>query len=432
MNDNLFPAIKALLHPGTDGGSEGNPDGNGPGGNYGPGGDYPSGGSFPGGGTGAGGSSGGTGGGSYYPGGGTNNPNDTANTDPPIHGGGTHIPFPGGTQINPVPTPFPVFEQPDSNGFYPSRIAAADVYFQDHPNGAIDCSDLVGFFGDMWQRWQNVANYQVPATVEQRISDIINQYFFTYDEDNFKIEKIEDAKGPTINCDFFALHINTLPQNTLGMVMTPEELLDYLRENLNDFDNLGNNTPGFYGIYNDAPNDGLNDADKFYAGYGASLGGLAHFNNNVPYTLGTVYNDGTVIESGYNQDPSDLYWIYTTMKSPLDGQHPVSGNRKFGIFPDAANGGYELYIMGVDRTTDNFTTFMNNYFKVVFSNADAWWISIITGAKNYINSHDGNAEFYTDPNGGFINRRVLWDGPMGQFLRKEITLQQLMNLYNCP
>src|SRR5690606_12194620 len=110
------------------------------------------------------------------------------------------------------------------------------------------------------------------------------------------------------------------------------------------FDDWGDNINVTYGYYDDSDNGGLNDINKFFAGYENSIGTIIHF-LLPPQQWPLFYfgwNDGTVIESGY-QAASDNYFIYTTVNSPFDGQHPVSGNRRFGIYPDNVNGGYCLY-----------------------------------------------------------------------------------------
>jgi hypothetical protein len=191
---------------------------------------------------------------------------------------------------------------------------------------------------------------------------------------------------------------------------------------------LGDNTSTYYSYYNHPGY--LNDYNKFYSPYKAPLATLAHFNNPAPQSAYVVYNDGIVIESGYDRTSSHKWFIYTTMKSPLDGEHPVSGNRRFGIMPDAINGGYTFYIRGVDRTTDNFTTVMNWSLGVVFTGADNLWRSELKGIKNYISQHGGSADYY--PNGGVITKRPNWSGPVGQFLKGQISSQQLKNALQCP
>lgn len=329
--------------------------------------------------------------------------------------------------------------QTDINGFYLDRLTTADIYFQGNPYG-VDCSDLYGLMGNMWLNWQDLASYQIPYEITQRISTIINHYSNRYNNDNFKILKIDEAKGPIVNLDFYALHIISLPvyEGTTTQ-WTPLEFLNYFRKHIDDFDNIGDNTHVDYGQYNDSGNGGLNDLNKFIMENEYSLGALAHFHlPPLQWPLNTFgWNDGTVIESGFSQSATNLYWIYSTMQSPLDGEHPVSGNRKFGIFP-LSDGSYELYIMGVDRITGYFTTMVENVAggtpAGVLDGADTYWKSIINGAKNYINQNGGFAQLFSTPENGEFYRRFRWDSdyPVVKFLTKQINLQQMKEELHCP
>jgi hypothetical protein len=42
-------------------------------------------------------------------------------------------------------------------------------------------------------------------------------------------------------------------------------------------------------------------------------------------------NDGTVVETDYETGGTNKWYTFSTMHSPLDDYHPVSGNRRFGI-----------------------------------------------------------------------------------------------------
>jgi len=316
----------------------------------------------------------------------------------------------------------------DQKGFIKARIIQMDVYTKIHPFGALDCNDINGIDAH-WTNWQTLGNYQIPASVFQRIADLRNQYPSRYTASSFYIQDIADAQGAIVNLDFFALHINTLPFDSYGYTrMTSEQFLDFFRQNIDLIDNLGDNTATIYNHYNDPGY--LNDYTRFHVGYESSIGSLAHFHNPAAMAGYLVYNDGTVIESGFDQSTDHKWFMYTTMKAPLDGEHPVSGNRRFGILPDAINGGYLFYVRGVDRTTDNFTTMVNYLTNTVFEGADQLWNSEIKGVQNYIQQHGGAAIPYST--GGTIKRRVDWEGAVGRFLNGEINFQTLKSINNCP
>jgi len=65
------------------------------------------------------------------------------------------------------------------------------------------------------------------------------------------------------------------------------------------------------------------DTNRFNQPGAASVGSLVHIN---------MTNDGTVIESDYQNTANGVYYKYSTMTSPLDLNHPVSGNREYGVY----------------------------------------------------------------------------------------------------
>lgn len=75
---------------------------------------------------------------------------------------------------------------------------------------------------------------------------------------------------------------------------------------------------------------------------------------------------GSVILSDYQNSylPSNYQshnFIFSTLVTPLDGFHPVSGNRKFGIYTDIS-GGFTFFTMGLDRISKNIFVAGSNFF----------------------------------------------------------------------
>lgn len=102
-------------------------------------------------------------------------------------------------------------------------------------------------------------------------------------------------------------------------------------------------------------------------------------------------DDGTVVTSGYN--PNTTSWTFTTLYTPEDDWHPVSGNRKFG-FTQNSDGSYIFYTKGVDRFTQDITGELVAQVITLgdpFSGADKLWSSFQKGIKTYVNTHGGNA-----------------------------------------
>jgi hypothetical protein len=116
------------------------------------------------------------------------------------------------------------------------------------------------------------------------------------------------------------------------------------------------------------------------------------------------------------------------MVTPMDGAHPVAGNRQFGIFADP-NGGYCFHTMGVDRTYSSAATIFNWVTNGgAFEGADALWNDVTNNVKQFINSNGGNATMY---NPAVRTIRPKWDD-VKAFLQGEITFQQLKDQLHCP
>ncbi|NNU33808.1 hypothetical protein HK413_06020 [Mucilaginibacter sp. S1162] len=115
------------------------------------------------------------------------------------------------------------------------------------------------------------------------------------------------------------------------------------------------------------------------------------------------------------------------MTSPLDFNHPVSGNREFGVYPDPNNpGSYTFYTMGVDRTSDWFFSTINT-FNTVFNGADQLWTAMQGNMINYINTHGGHAQYYGRKN--YIARPNY--NLVKDYLNGKISLAQLKSKIGC-
>lgn len=176
--------------------------------------------------------------------------------------------------------------------------------------------------------------------------------------------------------------------------MTARSLLEYFRTHINSF--IGPSAGGVsFAPYHDVPFD---DADRFNSPYEASLGALISI--NIP-GLGPNFlgDDGSVILSEYYYNASSDYarFTFTTMETPLDNEHPVAGNREFGVYADPKRlGEYTFYTMGVDRVWDLGAAFKNGVANG-FERGDELWSSIQANILQYIINQGGQAEFYAPP-----------------------------------
>ncbi|KMQ68300.1 hypothetical protein ACM44_14670 [Chryseobacterium koreense CCUG 49689] len=253
-----------------------------------------------------------------------------------------------------------------------ARIKALDILLKQNPDALLDiqCQEL--------PKWKELADHPIPQSVKNRIATINNQAGFF---DNASLQSIYTGGGPSLNMDIFPVKITSMPNKPNGQKYTPAEFFDFFRKNFNDKfidNNLSSFTPVINSTY------GINDTQLWNSSN--PLGALIHI--HIPI-LGPTYNDGTVITSGFGSQA----WIFTTVDIPWDNQHPVSGNRLFGYFPDN-NGGMTIYIRGVDRFTFNFLNYSSTWISesIGFDNADSLWESFQTKMFNFVKDNHGTSE----------------------------------------
>jgi len=138
---------------------------------------------------------------------------------------------------------------------------------------------------------------------------------------------------------------------------------------------------------------------------------------------------GTVIESDYQNNQNGVYYKYSTMTSPLDFNHPVSGNREFGVYANpSAPGTYTFYTMGVDRISDwEFALGSALANGAAFRGADQLWTAMQTNMINFINSHGGQADTYAQRS---YTARPNWY-KVQDYLNGNMTLAQLKQSIGC-
>ena len=186
----------------------------------------------------------------------------------------------------------------------------------------------------------------------------------------FEVQRIEDARGPDVNFDTYAVEITGLP--TKGPA-TPELLLAHIRQNLNSFFDHSASTfvPHKQG-----------DATDWAAGGAAPLGSLMVF--KIPGPGGVIQEQGAVVTSA----SSPTMWVFSPVKiGPCcPGEHPVSGNREFGI-RSVGEGKYQIYTRAADRARDRFIPGEG----VVFKGADKLWQSWQARVVDYVKANGGSA-----------------------------------------
>ena len=240
-----------------------------------------------------------------------------------------------------------------------------------------ECTTLCNQFDQINQQAEIIqgdGTFQVPSSIADNLPS------------GFSLQTLDNATGSDVNADFYSMHISDLPTG-----MTMDDLLEEFRTGINYF-------TGDTGVSFEPYNyDGVDSTSQFNAPGTDSVGALVHID---------LPNDGTVVESRYVQDQTNpngtvtSSFTYTTVNSPLDGDHPVSGNRTFGIQTDPVNGGYTFYISGVDRATNpafNLGAALGGW-----DDANTLWTTAITQMMHFVTDNGGSAGTYT--NGEFADQ----------------------------
>lgn len=250
------------------------------------------------------------------------------------------------------------------------RMIALEYHMELNPHDFLNipCEEL--------EKWLEVARHKPNQSVLDKLEYLRGQNTTGLFDVNFNIQTLESARGTTLNMDYFSVTVTELPNG-----MTANHFLNHIRTNINDFinTNLSNFQP--YNLTNTNTNEN------------------ALWLSNNP--LGTVLHidipgdPASVICSDFNNQQ----WKFSTITSPGDYIHPVSGTREFG-YKTNPDGSYTFYTRGVDRVTlamgyDNNSGLLALgdiiVRKVSFNSADNLWKSLQSGIESYVNNNGGYA-----------------------------------------
>ncbi|GAB3193768.1 hypothetical protein ABID22_003688 [Pontibacter aydingkolensis] len=322
---------------------------------------------------------------------------DNASVEPgytPSYGGGTYIPSDpydggggggsGGSTGYEEPTPIKV-------GVVSPPLVVVPAIWQ--LNELVENKPLALFGNDipceLVQQWIALAKHKVDQDLQAKVYNIVQQSSTTSNtllgiptSSNYvgKVLDIDNAYSSIVNMDFFSVKITKLPVIN-GQRLTPEQLLYKVRTNINTFVNTAYSgfSPLVYG----------NIDDRVLWNSTNPRGAIVSINIGGP-------DNGSVVVSKVTPNS----WIFSTIKDPVNGFHPVSGNREFG-YTSNSDGSYTFYVKGVDRITDPFTTFSNYITSapalgndgIAFEMADLLWESFQKGIRDYVNQPgaDGQA-----------------------------------------
>ncbi|MGG7552409.1 hypothetical protein ACQ7CX_17510 [Chryseobacterium arthrosphaerae] len=245
-----------------------------------------------------------------------------------------------------------------------NRFKALDNALTQNPNLLLDipCNKI--------DDWKPIADHLIPQSVKDKLKNI-NTKTHWY-QDDLIIQNLDNAKGKSLNMDLFSVKISNLP-NKPGTTQkfTAKEFFDYFRLHLNDFaekftpvvdTDLGVNDTALWNSTNP-----LNALISIY----------------IPVIVG--HNNGTVICSGVTTNT----WVFTTITSPWDSEHPVSGNRFFSYYMDPNDNTMYLYTRGLDRVNMSIFNGFSPDKNPAFNGADELWKGMQIKIKNFVKDNGG-------------------------------------------
>jgi len=125
------------------------------------------------------------------------------------------------------------------------------------------------------------------------------------------------------------------------------------------------------------------------------------------FSSGINVDDGSVVLAEAAPD----HWLFSTLWTPDDGGHPVSGNRQFGFVPASA-GEFIFYTRGADRTTSQLD---NALAATVFGAAHRLWLSFQRRLAAFVNSNGGSAGIEVP-----VSNRYDWPTVQGTYHRPTV------------
>jgi len=217
--------------------------------------------------------------------------------------------------------------------------------------------------------WEELISFRPPQEVQLGV----NFRFQTFGFPSKICHPIEEGTGP-INLDYYPIRVEALP--TRGNLTRAATLFEHIRRNINNFVDASPDGCVF------TPYDPIVDAALWTPPVlQQSLpGAVVHIDVN---SLGVNVDDGSVVVSESNID----HWIFSTIWTPGDLAHPVSGNRQFGFVAENA-GEFTIYTRGADRLTSWID---EQAGQMAFAGANLLWTSFQHKVFELIESEGGKA-----------------------------------------
>jgi hypothetical protein len=219
------------------------------------------------------------------------------------------------------------------------------------------------------QAWEPLISFRPPGPMQATL----NARFGLFGPVRV-VHAIEDARGP-INLDYYPVRVEAMPSDG-SSTMTAEQLLEFVRRNINNF------VDGSPDGCNFQPYDPNIDTGAWLPPFLSTAFPGAVVSIDM-FSSGVNVDDGSVVLSEIAAD----YWVFSTLWTPDDGGHPVSGNRQWSFTPASA-GEFVFFTRGADRTTSVVDSLAS---ATVFGAAHQLWLSFQRRFAAFVNSNGGRA-----------------------------------------
>ncbi|MBA2463246.1 MAG: hypothetical protein H0V45_16030 [Actinobacteria bacterium] len=158
--------------------------------------------------------------------------------------------------------------------------------------------------------------------------------------------------------------------------LTAEQLLEFVRRNINNFVDGSPNGCNFQPYEPNIDTAAWSPVFLPTAFPGAVV-------SIDMFSSGVNLESGSVVLSEIAAD----HWVFSTLWTPNDLGHPVSGNRQFGFEPRSA-GEFVFFTRGADRTTATLDSALE---ATVFGAAHQLWLSFQRRLAGFVNGNGGLA-----------------------------------------
>jgi hypothetical protein len=261
--------------------------------------------------------------------------------------------------------------------------------------------------GSDYNDWERLINFRPPDAVK---SSLISRFHTGIASSAVVYHQIENGYGQ-INLDYYVVRIDDMPTFD-GDVMTKTSLLKHIRTFIGDFmDNSKSGANVFLKPYEQQ------DVTQWMSN--APLGTVMHFGIGGANWEGLPDNPENL--SVVAAEIADDHWIFSTIWTPKDLGHPVSGNREFGIrtrspadtFPPSYGCMFDcpvstdtlyFYTRGADRCT---TLGDSTLSATVFDGGDKCWQGLQDKVQSFISTHGGASEMQRGVS--HVSERHDWD-----------------------